>query len=311
MFEEPNFFWKNFRLGTELQSSGTFIYNALYFLDKIEYLRFEEDIFEFLYNTSQGIERIQKIAIILLDHNDDTNQEEFEKDLITHNHINLHERIVAKKELNLSRLHKRFLDLLSKFYNSYRYNRFNKSSIYHKNFDKYEFLNFVSSELKIEIDPRYNCLENTIQVKKFLGKCVSKIVCELYELIRNRAYEIGTFTYEIRYQSKAFKIFTKKQYTFESENNFKKEIIVSLINNSLKDDFTDYIKTLKSLNFENHNSSYYIKYLLNDIEDISVLSEYEYLLYDKQVPKTRNQEIEGIGEAQYLNNDWDGRDEEE
>ncbi len=311
MFEEPNFFWKNFRLGTELQSSGTFIYNALYFLDKLEYLRFEEDIFEFLYNSSQGIERIQKIAIILLDHNEETNQETFEKDLITHNHINLHERIVAKKELKLGRLHKRFLDLLSKFYNSYRYSRFNKSSVYHKNFDKYEFLNFLSSELKIEIDPRYDCLENTIQIKRFLGKCVSRIVCELYELIRNRAYEIGTFTYEIRYKSKAFKIFTKKEYTFELENNFKRELIVSLINDSLKDDFTDYIKSIKPLNFENHNSSYYITYLLNHINNLSVLNEYEYLLEDKQIPKGRYEEIAGIGETQYLNNDWEWTEEDE
>jgi hypothetical protein len=33
--------------------------------------------------------------------------------------------------------------------------------------------------------------------------------------------------------------------------------------------------------------------------------------YDKQIPKSRNEEIEGIGEAQYLNNDLDWMDEEE
>lgn len=47
---EPDFYWKNWRLGTELQISGTFIYNALYYLDTLEYLHHEEDIFELLYN---------------------------------------------------------------------------------------------------------------------------------------------------------------------------------------------------------------------------------------------------------------------
>lgn len=33
MFDNPNFFLKNFRHGTELQISGSFTYNALYTLD--------------------------------------------------------------------------------------------------------------------------------------------------------------------------------------------------------------------------------------------------------------------------------------
>ena len=53
----PEYFWKNFRLGTELQVSGSFIYNALYFFDQMECFNNEEEIFEFLYSLSVGIER--------------------------------------------------------------------------------------------------------------------------------------------------------------------------------------------------------------------------------------------------------------
>ncbi|WP_418499693.1 hypothetical protein [Flagellimonas sp.] len=306
MLNEPDFFWKNWRLGTELQISGSHIYNALYFLDKLEYLIHEEDIFEFLYNTSLGIERIQKIAIILLEHNENVDQEAFEKELITHNHVELAKRVKSSKSLNFGKVHNKFLQLISKFYNSYRYRRFNKSSVYHRDYDKYDFLEFVAAELNLEIDQRYKCLENSKQVKKFLGKCISKIACEFYEIIRNRAYEIGTFTYEIRYHSKAFKIFTAKQYTFDNENNLKREIIISLLNkNGFSDEFTDYIKNLTPLNFEGYNSSHYIKYLFNNLESVGILEEYEYFAYEKLIPKKRDEEIEGIGESHYLSNELD------
>ena len=89
----PEYFWKNFRLGTELQISGSFIYNALYFFDQMEHFCNDEEIFEFLYNTSVGLERLEKIAIILLEHDSSMDQEEFEKTLITHSHLELLDRI--------------------------------------------------------------------------------------------------------------------------------------------------------------------------------------------------------------------------
>lgn len=313
MMNEPDFFWKNFRLGTELQISGTHIFNALYFLDKLEYLRHEEDIFEFLYNVSLGIERIQKIAIILIEHNENTEQEQFERDLITHNHLELLRRIKENEKLNFGKVHTKFLNLISDFYNSYRYERFNKSSVYHKNSDKYKFLEFIAKELNLEIDKDYDYIENSKQVKKFLGKCIGKIVCDFYEIIGKRARQIGTFTYEIRYESKAFKIFMTKQFTFENENNLKREILVSLLNkNGLNDEFTDYIKSIEPLNFESFNSSHYIKYFFNDINDFSAINEYEYFMDDKQIPKNRNEEIFGIGESHYLQselNDFMGEEE--
>lgn len=288
-----------------MQISGTHIFNAIYFLDKLEYLRYEEDIFEFLYNVSLGIERVQKIAIILIEHNENTEQEKFEKNLITHNHLELLRRIKENEKLNLGKVHNKFLNLTSDFYNSYRYQRFNKSSVYHKNFDKYKFLQFIAKELNLEIDKDYDYIENNIRVKRFIGKCVSKIVCNIYAIIRKRAGEIGTFTYEIRYESKAFKIFMDKQYTFENENNLKREILISLLNeNGLNDEFIDYIKSIEPLNFESYNSSHYIKYFFNNINDFSAINEYEYFIDEKQIPKGRNEDIYGIGESLYLESEW-------
>lgn len=301
---EPDYFWKNFRLGTELQTAGNFIYNGLFFLDKLEWLHFEEDIFEFLYNISVGIERIQKIIIVMSEHNESLDQVEFEKSLLTHNHTELLRRIQIIHQLNLGKVHSKFLGLLTNFYNSYRYIRFNKSSVYHKNFDKFDFLEFISKELKVEIQ-KGDYIQNSKQVKNFIGKAISKIACDLYEIIRKEAVRIGTFTYEIRYNSKAFKIFIAKEFTFEQENNFKKEILVSLINGQLNDEFIEYIKSLKPILLEEYNSSHYIKYLINPLETQHYINEYEYMFEEKVIPRNRDSEIEPIGESQYLSTDFD------
>ncbi len=73
--------------------AGTFLYDAIFGLEKMKHFCYEEECFSFLYNTSVGIERLEKVVIILLEHNNQKYQEEFEKSLITHNHLDLIKRI--------------------------------------------------------------------------------------------------------------------------------------------------------------------------------------------------------------------------
>ncbi|MDM1046541.1 hypothetical protein HX004_17015 [Myroides sp. 1354] len=308
---EPDFFWKNFRLGTELQISGAFIFNALNFIDKIEYYHFEEDVFEILYNLSVGIERLEKIVIVLIEHNEQSNQEQFEKSLITHNLQDLISRIKKTEKLKLGKVHNKLLMLLTNFYNSYRYKRFNKDSVYHKNYDKFDFINFIKDELHRSSD-KDDYISNDLRIKKFLGKLVLTITTQLYEIIKNYSYKLGTFTYEIRYNSKAFKIFIVKEYTFENENNFKREILINLLNeNGIKDEIIDYIKTLKPVNLESYNSSDYIKFLFNPENNQHYMSEYAHLIDEKKVDCKRVKEISFIGENHYLSNDLNFSDDVE
>lgn len=309
MLNEEDFFWKNFRLGTELQISGTYIYNALYFLDRLEYINHEEDIFEFLYSISVGIERIQKIIVILNEHNTETNQSKFEKSLITHDHLKLLDRIKSHSNPNFGKVHTKFLGLISKFYNSIRYQRFNKSSIYKHNFDKYDFIEFLNVSLKIN-DPQVEYVENSQRVKKFIGKTVGTIMTRFYEIVKECAYSLGTFTYEIRTDSKAYKIFLNQEFTFEKEYNFKKEILISLMNEKgLNDSFVEYIKSLEPLDLDEGNSSLYIKYLLNEDNQRDIIESYKYQLEEeKSIPRSRDFDIEPIGERQYLEEDFDDWD---
>jgi hypothetical protein len=145
MLSEQDYFWKNFRLGTELQNSGTFIFNGIYHLDNIEFFTFEEDCFEFLYNISVKIERLQKILIVLIEHDNSVTQHDFEKSLITQNHLELLKRIKAVRELNFGKVHTQFLGLLCNFYKSVRYERFNISSVYIPSQDKDKLVEFITS----------------------------------------------------------------------------------------------------------------------------------------------------------------------
>lgn len=59
-------FWKNFKLGEELDISGSFIYNGLRYLHEMRTLHHETEIFEVLYNLAVGLERLLKVTVILI-----------------------------------------------------------------------------------------------------------------------------------------------------------------------------------------------------------------------------------------------------
>ncbi|PJJ08479.1 hypothetical protein CLU83_1753 [Flavobacterium sp. 1] len=311
MLNEKDFFWKNFRLGTELQNSGTFIYNGIFHLDNIEYFRFEEECFEFLYNISVGIERLEKILIILIEHdNKNKSQEEFEKSLITHNHLELLKRIKAERQLNFGKTHIKFLVLLANFYKSVRYERFNISSVYKPSQEKEKLVEFIISELKVELtEGPQNLLENTEQVKNFLGKLIDKISTTLYDLIKIEARRIGTFTHEIRYNSKAYKIFTEKEFDFKNEKLMQREVLLFLLKKFPKDELKKFIDSIEPLPFEQYHTNQYIESILNIHKDGSVKDEMLSIYEDERPSKNRLNDILAIGSD--FNFEYFGKNEED
>ena len=115
-------YWKNFSLGTEIDISGAFIYNGLKAFDDIQFFIYEAEIFEVLYNLSVGIERLCKVAIVLIEYNSSTDSKRFTESIKTHKIENLIKRISKNKIINLNANDKAFINLLSHFYNSLRYN---------------------------------------------------------------------------------------------------------------------------------------------------------------------------------------------
>ena len=77
----PSEYWKNFRLGEEIHISGAFIYNGLRQFHELKSLDIADELFEFLYELSVGLERLLKIAVVLYEHTDTVDQDELERSL--------------------------------------------------------------------------------------------------------------------------------------------------------------------------------------------------------------------------------------
>ncbi len=289
-------YWKNINLNKELHIAGTFLYDAISCLEKMRHFCYEDECFSFLYNTSVGIERLEKIVIILLEHNE-RDQKQFEKSLITHNHLELIKRIERINSLNLGKEHKKFLSLLSNFYNSYRYDRYNLLSEIGEDKDQLALISFVSESLGIEIQTSL-LFPTPIdkQIRSFLEKIIGKIATQLYQIIR----EAKTFTYRLRCDSKAAKIFyaNEKEYNFVDERICQKEILVYLMNNqNTNNSLIGFIKSIKPLELDPAVIAEYIKFLF-DIKDdtYGVVDEITQIYEDIGFDKERYEMLSIIGD---------------
>ena len=81
----------------------------------------EEDVFGFLYNISVGIERLEKVLIIVSNKN--IEEQKILQKIQTHDHLKLLKEIKRNHTLNLEDAHEKFLHLLSNFYKEIRYDK--------------------------------------------------------------------------------------------------------------------------------------------------------------------------------------------
>lgn len=74
-------------MGREIDIAGTFIYNGMKSFDAMDGFSQECDVFQVLYSIAVGVERIQKVLLVLLENFPDDISEkyiiDFEKSLIT------------------------------------------------------------------------------------------------------------------------------------------------------------------------------------------------------------------------------------
>lgn len=289
-------YWKNFSLGTELETSGIFIYNGLKQINDLKYYEYAEDVFEILYNLSVGLERLMKIVIVLTEHQDYSNQEALENSLRHHKLDCLRNRIEINHNLELNDIQKEFLVLLTTFYKKHRYDRFNinESNSYTK--DKESFIHFLCKKLNIKTNNEspLHTFKNTKQIKSFLVKIVSKITIKLYEIIEIKARELNIYTYDLRPNGKAYKVFIYKDFNFELHTILKKELVIALLN-SKNSNFIKFIKSIKPLVFDVQDENEIISLLLidNNLEDYFDVLETYYEELDNK--KERFDTLEAIG----------------
>ena len=107
---------------------------------------------------------------------------------------------------------------------------------------------------------------NTPQIKKFVGKVVGKISKNLFEVISERARSLHIYTYELRSDSKAVKVFyaLDDRLDFLEEEITKKELLLFLMSENSSGDHTGLIKSIGALNLDPAEVPNHIKALLND-----------------------------------------------
>lgn len=115
IFNDPILSYKNFKMGTEIDVSGTFIYNGMKELEQMDTFNYESEVFSFLYHIAVGIERLQKVLIVILEEINANNTLAFEESLITHSHQELHDRIKRKCAITFHSRENGFLQVLSEF----------------------------------------------------------------------------------------------------------------------------------------------------------------------------------------------------
>lgn len=289
-------FWKNFNLGTELQVSGSFIYNGLLVFDEMESFYHEEEIFEFLYNISVGIERLLKINVILIEHNNEINQDVFFKSIKNHNHQNLLKSISNKHKLKESKSKNAFIQLLNNFYNELRYDRYTNEDSINNNKEKKSLINFLEKYLKIKISNEFlNVSQNDRTTKQFIGEVMKSIVAEQYEIIRKEASRLNIYTYEIRSNSKAYKIFIMEQFTFDFENRIQKELFIKFLANNNNSSLIAFTKEFKPLEFESYDENYYAKCMFKKLETLNLDGELDVLYENIENLEERIDFLDGIG----------------
>ena len=296
--------WKNLKLCEEVEISGRFIYNGLRCFHEMRSFQHEEELFEVLYNLAVGLERLLKVAVVLIEHDaDGDDQEAFERSLITHTHLELLARVGKNQDLRLAGVHNEFLALLGEFYKTMRYSRFSIQAS--KRDEKSALFAFLQKHLNIEmsgdmVTPTYN----DARFKKFLGKTVGKIASQIYDII----FKEGAYTHELRYDSKASKIFLSKEYTFENEDVLWKELLLFFASSPESSGRMKALLSLTPLDFDPGLDADLLQCFGSEERKLEVMDELESLY--EEIDK-KGDRLQLLGAFDDPSADFESTDEEE
>ena len=288
-------FWKNFKLGEEICVSGAFIYNGLRRYHEMRKLDFTDEVFEFLYDVSVGLERLLKTAVVLFEHDDSIDQEELEKSLITHSHLDLLARLRKHAPLNLGSPQIDLLGLLGTFYKSLRYDRFTLSSAYDAKKETEALCTLLRKHLKVDIprDSSFLGTPNEDRYRRFIRRTILKISKALYEIIETRARAINLYTYELRHGSKAETVFLR-EVNISDEDVLWKELLVFLMNTKSTSGYLDFLRGIPPLDFDPALIGDYLDCFQSDASRAFVMDELEHHYDEMEGNKGDRLELMGV-----------------
>lgn len=303
-------FVKNFALCKEVGIAGKFIYDGMRDLNIIRNYVDTDNIFGFLYKISVGIERLQKIAYILLKNPTEEEFANIEKEIITHSHTGLQDKINSLTKVKLNKHQISFLHLLTRFYNSSRYDRFNLSTSLYNEQDL--LIEYIQERLNIEIEIHSFFVPHIDNnVKKFLGKVIIGLTRLLYDIISKEARKIGIYTHELNSDSKSLKVFLASdgknslQEQIIDEQIAFKEFLIFLMNTKETSGIFNFIKEIPPLDIDIAMIQEYLSEIIKAEIPQQLIDEIEYLYEDVDIKERLNM-LECVGNPYfYISEDDD------
>ena len=303
--------YKNFNMVIELDIAGEFIYNGIHEFCRLKYISNEGPTFASLYNMAVGIERLEKIVYVLWTLDDEVDETKFEKELITYSHTGLRDKIkevlkLHNEKIEFSKQENALFELLCGFYNTARYMRFNIDGDWNKEIELIRtFLKSDSNYVETNTEFFYgSCIEVNENVKKLFGRTLKSIAAKYYELVIKGSSKNQTYTYELRSDSKASKIFySQKKSLIKDQNNeylAVKELLIYLRNSKDKTSFLKYVDEIEALGFDPANLITYLSNITRGIIPQELVDEAEYLYGELDKPYDREKLISLFAEENVM-----------
>lgn len=298
--------YKNFNMVVELDIAGEFIYNGIKEFNRMNHITNNAPTFFSLYNISVGLERLQKIVLVLWKLGEDSDEEQFEKSLITHSHSYLRDEIRKyAKDSKYSDLNARendFIALIQEFYKTARYDRFNingKNNIETSIFNDY-ICKYIKDVPKCFAE---DGIVLTDEIKEFLGRVVGSISYKYYQLVKEGSDRNHTFTYELRSGSKAQKVFLpeyKKKSLMEGQLNERiafKEVLIYIRNSREKTAFFKFMDDIEPLQFDPALIIDYLGELSKETVSQDLIDNVECLYLENEYSNERIEFVDLIGNS--------------
>lgn len=305
---DPIYYHKNFNMGNEIDVAGTFIYEGIKQLGKIDVFSVESEVFFFLYTISVGIERLQKILLVLLENMDYNNYKEFEESLITHNHHSLNDRIKTKCDITFSERENSFFEVLDRFYYKCRYGRFELTN--EGNSEIGIISDYITEYFGRNVEIQYSFWDDKIvnndKIKDYFGRVIGSISKKYYSEIKKASYSLNIYTYELRSNSPAQKLFLSKfsNNSFHMQNVDEsialKEFFVFLMNNKDDNSFTRFIKAIEPLDIDLALINEYMEEICKGDVPAGLVDEIDELYNNLENKKERFDTISLIGNSSVL-----------
>lgn len=299
-------------MAKELDVAGEFVYAALEKINKIDTYEEVSDIFFILYHLSVGIERLQKILLVVLNDVELNKIQDFLENIKIHSHKKLHNQISNHIEISFSSAQNALLAVLAEFYTVERYGRFDFFA-YNYNDEKLltNYIKKYCPDVPETYNPGHPVLINTDDIKDFLGKTIGRLCQKYYNVIKDIAPSKGIFAYELRPDSAAERIFVwddercSYQKIMKKEKRAIKELLIYLRNQDYGNKLLEHIGTITPLPFDSDAIQGYVADLCNKTVSIDLINEVDFM--HKELGKERFErelQVDLIGDR-YVSLDFD------